>query len=495
MSTKSTNSFATVLIGLIILAFMFTGYQQFENGGLASVGSVGGLPIKLEEYQQEYNRQIEFYKSIAGGDITSKQIESFKIKENAIKNIVQRKLMIKFAKDVGTFPSLEEVKTEIKNLPYFKTNEQFDVNRYKSILAANHLSPLDFEQDVSDQIRMKKFQELSQNFPLSKGYLSDLNNFRQEKLQAEIVTISKNSLSQFIDISKEELEAFFSVETNQKRIESIFKERKPSLDKPEEVTARHILLLSEGKKEEEVKARITQIAKEVTPLNFITKANQYTEDPSGKGKGGALGSFSRGKMVLEFEDVAFKQKPGTISSPVKTPYGYHLILVEKKSEAVSATFSDYREKFAREILQKDKVGELKKLTNSIAENLKKALEQNDEAEIKKLTTLYKVQLNKTTINRLDGAGPDAYLTAQNMKELFSKDLTKTQLHFFDEGTSIVVIKTTPYVAKINDLEEKAKLARDEAGLKNALARKMIENILKQLELNTKVKINKNAIQI
>jgi parvulin-like peptidyl-prolyl isomerase len=105
----------------------------------------------------------------------------------------------------------------------------------------------------------------------------------------------------------------------------MYNERKASLDKPEEVTARHILVRTEGKNEADVKTQIEKIAKEVTPANFAKLADKYTEDPSGKGKGGSLGAFSKGMMVPEFDQVAFTQKVGTISAPVKTNFGYHLI--------------------------------------------------------------------------------------------------------------------------------------------------------------------------
>ena len=188
---KTAGVFATVLIGLIILTFMFTGYQQFEGGGsVANIGSVNGMPITPEEYQTEYNRQIEFYRQIMGGDLTAKQIENMKVKESIIKNIVQRKLMSKLAKDLGTFPADEEVKTEIKTLPYFQTNGQFDITRYKGLLAANKLTPLEFEKDVIEQIRLKKSQELTSNYPISKSYLADLATFKKDKLNAEIVQIT-----------------------------------------------------------------------------------------------------------------------------------------------------------------------------------------------------------------------------------------------------------------------------------------------------------------
>jgi peptidyl-prolyl cis-trans isomerase D len=489
---KTAGVFATVLIGIIILAFMFTGYQQMEGGGnVSSAGSVGGSPIKIEEYQQEYNRQLEFYKQISGGELTAKQIETFKIKEAAIKNIVQRKLMVKFAKDLGTFPSEEEVKAEIKGLPYFQTNGQFDITRYKGLLAANQLTPHEFEQDVIDQVRMKKVQELATSFPLSKGYLADLGKFREDKVNAEIVQISKSGLSQFVEVSNDEIAKFLTVDTNQKRVESIFKERKESLDKPAEVTARHILLLTQGKNEADVKTQIEKIAKEVTTANFATMANKYTEDPSGKGKGGELGAFTKGRMVPEFENVAFSQKPGTISAPVKTTYGYHIIMVEKKTEAVVAKVEDFREKFAREIIQKDKVEDLKNLTVSIANSTRKALEAGNESEVKAITAKYKLQYSKGSANRIDGVSTGTYLSAENMNAMFSGDLTKPQFHSFDDGANLVMIRTTPgaVVAATDDAEN------NPASLKNALAKKMMDNIIKDLEANTKVKINHNVIQM
>lgn len=271
--SKTAGMFVTVFIGLIILTFMFTGYQSFEGGtgGVANVGSVGGAPIKPEEFNQEYQRQIEFYKQIYGGDISSKQIEQLKLKDAVIKNIVQRKLMVKFAKDLGTFPSVEEVKAEIKALPYFQTNGQFDITRYKGLLQANSLTPVEFEESVVDQLRMKQLSDLTARYPLSKGYTADLAKFREEKVNAESVTISKNSLNQFIDVSADEMAKFMAIDTNKKRVESMFKERQASLDKAEEVTARHILLMSQGKDEAAVKTQIEKIAAEVTPANFAAK--------------------------------------------------------------------------------------------------------------------------------------------------------------------------------------------------------------------------------
>ena len=70
--------------------------------------------------------------------------------------------------------------------------------------------------------------------------------------------------------------------------------------------------------------------------DFAELAKANSECPSGA-QGGSLGEFTRGKMVKEFEEAAFTLEPGKVSDPVKTIFGYHLILVTKKHPAEEAS--------------------------------------------------------------------------------------------------------------------------------------------------------------
>lgn len=63
--------------------------------------------------------------------------------------------------------------------------------------------------------------------------------------------------------------------------------------------------------------------------DFATLARRYSDDPGTREQGGELGWFRRGTMVDAFERVAFDMRPGDISNPVRTPFGYHIIEVEK----------------------------------------------------------------------------------------------------------------------------------------------------------------------
>lgn len=67
--------------------------------------------------------------------------------------------------------------------------------------------------------------------------------------------------------------------------------------------------------------------------DFATVARQFSGDSTSREQGGDLGWFRRGQMLPEFEQVAFRLRPGYISNPVLSPYGYHIIQVQRSEPA------------------------------------------------------------------------------------------------------------------------------------------------------------------
>ena len=88
------------------------------------------------------------------------------------------------------------------------------------------------------------------------------------------------------------------------------------------VCASHILVPTE--------ADAVKIKSQINSFDdFKYYAKMYSSCPSGR-NGGDLGCFGKGQMVRPFEKAAFDGETGTVSEPVKTQFGYHLIWVYKK---------------------------------------------------------------------------------------------------------------------------------------------------------------------
>lgn len=102
-------------------------------------------------------------------------------------------------------------------------------------------------------------------------------------------------------------------------LKAYFEENKTKFDK-REVHARHILVATE----EEAKAIKAELDK---GADFTKLAKEKSTEPAAKESGGDLGFFGPGKMVPEFEKVAFSLKKNEISQPVKSQFGWHIIQV------------------------------------------------------------------------------------------------------------------------------------------------------------------------
>jgi peptidyl-prolyl cis-trans isomerase C len=108
----------------------------------------------------------------------------------------------------------------------------------------------------------------------------------------------------------------------------------------EQVRASHILIRAQGSpvpvrpgqkdlSDAEALAKSQDLRKQIAAgADFGALASKESDDAGSGAKGGDLGFFRRGQMVPTFEETAFKLKPGELSEPVKTQFGYHIIKVE-----------------------------------------------------------------------------------------------------------------------------------------------------------------------
>jgi peptidyl-prolyl cis-trans isomerase C len=160
---------------------------------------------------------------------------------------------------------------------------------------------------------------------------------------------------------------------------------------PEQIKAYHIIVMYNGtgpkpKTKEQAQAEIRKIAKDLRDrakgwtqsdanakahlmlTAFNDAAKQYSEDGAAQ-RGGELGWFARGAMDKTFEDVVFAMKPGEMSEPFETRFGYHIAFVESRKPS-RVTPYDEAKRAIREKLVNEHTGEIMTTVQRLTDELK-----------------------------------------------------------------------------------------------------------------------------
>ena len=193
---------------------------------------------------------------------------------------------------------------------------------------------------------------------------------KRPEIKGQLEMITNNFLA-FQYLQKEVIS---KVKVTEKDAKAYYDKNPDLFKSPEQVKARHILIQvpkeasDEDKKKQKEKA--DEVLKKVKAGEDFTKlAAEYSDDPGTKSKGGELGLFSKGSMVPAFEQVAFSLKPGEVSELVETEFGFHVIKVDEKKEAVAEPFETIKEKVTKQVLREKQEA---KVTEFVEQALKKA---------------------------------------------------------------------------------------------------------------------------
>ncbi len=484
-ANKISYFILTFIFLIITASFLFSNFDNFSMGSGQQVATVDGTPVSVKEYSVALNRQVEFYNQMMGGQgMTQKQMEQMGIKQSVLNGLIQQKLILNTADQMGIVVSLDEIKNEIKNMSYFKTNGQFDVNLYRNMLQGNGYTPSQFEELVGNDLKQKKLDDLFNSTLISENYVKDVSQFKNNQVTVQGIKIGRQSLSPLVSISEQEIQNFISKPENQKSLESAYTDNFSKYNKPEEVKARHILITGDDAKSLE---KIKEIRSKINSKNFSDMAKKETQDPSGKSNGGDLGWFASGRMVPEFEKVAFGLKKGEISEPVKTQFGYHIILVEDKKAAETKPLETVKNELAKIEIQKTKAQDLDNLLKSTGEEIQNLLVKNDINAIDALSKRVDGQIFKNIdVNQYDQSLSSTSLAPQEAEQIFKAD-PNTILNFGNPGT-IFLVKV---IGKKTAPEKTPDELKAEIGNQNQLySRKVREELIKAL--NNKAKIVTNS---
>lgn len=136
------------IMGILAIAFVITmGWWGFGDQAGNAVASVGDLAVSREEFRRAYENMYRFYKEKVPGEFKDETIKQF-----VIEQLVDNRLWLIAAKDLGITVSDADLREMIVQIPDFQKNGAFDPELYQRLLAANHLTPAVFEAAQTKEI-------------------------------------------------------------------------------------------------------------------------------------------------------------------------------------------------------------------------------------------------------------------------------------------------------------------------------------------------------
>ena len=192
------------------------------------------------------------------------------------------------------------------------------------------------------------------SFELFNKFGQELELDKTQEYKDAVASITKEVLT-----SMAMNKALADVTVTDEDAKKYYDENKDAFSVPPTVSARHILV----KTEEEA----NKVKEEINGgLSFADAAMKYSSCPS-KEQGGNLGAFSKGMMVPEFEKASFEAEIGVLTEPVKTQFGYHLIIVDSKNEGAVKSFEEVKDSVVNELLKRNQHKKYDDLMNQLQE--------------------------------------------------------------------------------------------------------------------------------
>ena len=378
-----------IVLGLIILTFAFFGVDSYFRGAdqISEVATIGDSPVSVQEYAQSLRQAQDMIRAQAqqqNAEQMNAYINSPEFRRAVLDDLIQRRLLLGYARMAGMSVSVDELRNEIVGVDAFRGEDgTFSVERYEQLLRAQRMTPASFEAQIEQEILLTRLREsVAGSAFIPESVVDRLVRIRGQEREVSQLLVSPIEFRDGIEVSDEDARQYFdentslfriperakleylvltpdvaaqTVEVSEEELQRVYEEKITDFQTPEERRASHILIAvsasASDEEEMQAKAKAEEIYQQLqdAPNRFGELARANSEDPGSAEQGGDLGFFQRGFMVPEFEQEAFKLEIGTISAPVRTQYGFHIIRVDEIKPVETTPFAQVREQLLKEV--------------------------------------------------------------------------------------------------------------------------------------------------
>ncbi len=492
------------LLTILILSFAMWGTEDLVGVSKRqnTVASVGKLDISAQEFYSLYSRQTEEIRKLLGASLDIKKSREFGYVDRALSSLINRALFNNEAIELGLSVSDRNVRDKILKDEAFKD----DLGQFSELLFRQLISESGYTEDSyvegtrQDLAREQMVETIRSSLIIPDVIQKSLGEYNlQERAvdyleidstKEKIVRIEEELLKEHFENNKgnfmsEELRSAETLLLDAKKyaekltvtdeeVQLLYEERKDQLIEPEQRYLKQILLDSEDKADEIIKAlkvsnNFENVAKNIAKLT--------DEDID-------LGWNTKSELPEEIVDAVFKLKIEENSLPLKSSFGWHIVKLIDKKDRNEITYNEVKNKFKNEIL----LDKGKEAVYDLQDELEDLLASgNTFDEISKILSVKLIKATNINRNGLskNGEKNKDYQDERILRTIFNQKLNEEGNIINidkDEGLAISIV-TEIVEPKQLELKNAKRQVEDEltSKLQFERAMKKAENIKKRVE--------------
>lgn len=473
---EGVNSIAVkIILGLIILSFVFAGVGSYiTGGGNNAAAKVGNTEIGRGEFEQAYQNERNRMQSQLG-DYFSQMladpayVESFR--KSVLDRMINDVLLEQQAESLGLRISDSQIRTMILEMPQFQTAGQFDQEVYQAALRRAGFSPESFAEYMRrDLMRNQLVTALQGSEFVLQGEIDTQSKLIAQTRDIRTVTLSVAELAKSVELTEEEIAEYYQqnplaytrpeqakvsyielsaealkgqIEVSDEQAEQYYQEHLDKYSTEEQRKVSHILV--QGDDEAKAQAILDELN---AGADFAALAEEKSDDFGSADLGGDLGWIERDVMDPAFEDAAFAlENVGDITGLVKSEFGYHIIKLDELQASKAQPFSEVAAEIKQELLDQEAVDQFYELQTELE---KVAFEYPDSLDDSAEAINAKIQTTDF-VSQIDA--PELLKTPAVMQAILSPEVK-------EDGLNSEVIEVAPEHVIVVRVEE----TRDETVL-------------------------------
>ena len=329
---------------MFILAIAFVGWLVFDvgmgvtgrnqNQGGQNAGKVNGTPIRYQVWMEAERQASEQWRQQNPGANQSRE-EQLRLGDAAFEKLVQDRLLQADWERRGISVSDREIVAavqnspppEVTNSPEFRTEGRFDIDKWRRFLSSSAIPTAELqslEQRYREELpRVKLLRQITSDVYVSDGKLWQIWKDGRDSLTVRALVVRpEDAVSDAsIRITPQEIEAYYRTHQSELRVPARAFLSFVGISKlPEKIDSVNTVARARTLRDSLVRG-----------ADFAEVARRESADSGSRPQGGELGTIGKGQMVPAFDRAVFSLPIGQISEPVVTPFGAHLIQVERRT--------------------------------------------------------------------------------------------------------------------------------------------------------------------